>query len=171
METLSLLDELEASLTSSRRLPLWGRRLVDEETLWDIVDRLRAAIPANIREADQLISQRDQFLQAAREEARRILTSADEEAQNRLRESRLMREAEEKAREILREATGKAAALQIEAEAQATRRKREADLYTLEVLRRLSGQLDSFLSSIRKGIEVLEAETAEAELTPRQRAS
>lgn len=161
MDILSLLDELEARLTSSRRLPLWGHRMVDEETLWEIVDRLRAAIPVDVNVAQQLISQRVQFLQAAQEEAKRILAAADEDAQDRLRESRLMREAEERAKEMLRETQEKVAVLQTEAEAQVARRKREADQYTLEVLRRIGSQLETFLTSIHKGIEVLEAGTTE----------
>ena len=158
METLSLIDELEAKLAASRRLPLIGQRLVSEESLWDLVDRLRAAIPADIREAAQLLNQRDQILQAAREEARRIMAGADEEFQARLRDSRVLKEAEDRAKQLLQGATEQVEAIRGEAEARIAERRREADQYTLEVLRRLDTQLDNFLTSVRRGIDVLESQ-------------
>lgn len=162
METLSLVDELEAKLASSRRVPLMGQRLVSEETLWDLVDRLRAAIPADIREAAQLLGQRDQILQAAREEARRILANADEEFQARLRDSRILKEAEDRAKQLLQGATEQVEAIRGEAESRIAERRREADLYTLEVLHRLDAQLENFLTSVRRGIDVLESQGKDA---------
>jgi len=143
---------------SSTKVPLTGKRIVSEEELLDIIDRLRVSVPEDIREARQLIQQRDGIMEEALVQAKRITGAAEEEFKARLRESALVKAAQASAQQILSESERRAETVLADAERVARTRKEDADKYTLEVLRKLNEQLSTFLASIRKGIEALEEE-------------
>jgi vacuolar-type H+-ATPase subunit H len=129
--------------------------MVSEEELLDIIDRLRVSVPEDIREARQLIQQRDGIMEEALVQAKKITGAAEEEFKARLRESELVRAAQASAHQILSESERKAETVLADAERVARTRKEDADGYTLEVLRKLDEQLSAFLASVRKGIEAL----------------
>ena len=167
MEILELIDSLEELVVQARRLPVGGNLVVDRKRMLDVIDQMRLAVPAEVRQATQIIEQRDRILQEAQQNAEEILRRADEERQRRLDESPLVREAQERcqqllleaetrARQVIAEADATAAAHLSEAEEAATRQLDDADQYALEVLRRLEKQLQAFLDSIRISIESLQ---------------
>lgn len=131
---------------------------MSEEELLDIIDRLRVSVPEDIREARQLIQQRDGIMEEALVQAKKIVDVAEEEFKARVRESDIAKAAQASAQDVLSGAERKAEAVLADAERVARTRKVDADKYTLEVLRKLNEQLSSYLNSIRKGIEALEEE-------------
>ena len=124
----------------------------------DVIDQLRVSVPEDIREAQQLLQQRDGIMEEALTQAKRITDAAEEEFKAKLRESEIMKAAQESAQRILGEAERKAEAVRADAERIARTRREGADKYTLEVLRKLDEQLSAFLTSVRRGIEALEEE-------------
>lgn len=167
MEILDLIDSLEELVVQARRLPVGGNLVVDRKRMLDIIDQMRLAIPADLREAAQLIENRDQVLGEAHEQARRVVREAEEERSKRLNEASMLREAQERSQAMLREAEARArdviadadttaAAHLSEAADAATRQLEEADQYALEVLRRLDNQLSAFIESIRMSIGSLQ---------------
>ena len=131
---------------------------MSEEELLDIIDRLRVSVPEDIREARQLIQQRDGVMEEALVQAKKITDAAEEEFRARLRESEIVKAAQASVQKILSEAERKAETVLADAERVARTRKEDADRYTLEVLRKLNEQLSTFLTSVRKGMEALEVE-------------
>lgn len=129
----SLIDALEALLAEGRRMP-FRKLLIDEERLLDLVDRLRSAIPAEVRQAHQVLDQHDQILSVAREKARAML------------EERGMLDALEKERRQTLEA----------AEQEAQRIRSEADRYARTVLLDLEERLSKLQTSVRNGVEALQ---------------
>lgn len=129
----SLIDALEALVADGRRMP-FRKLLIDEERLLDLVDRLRSAIPAEVRQAHQVLDQHDQIMTAAREKARAML------------EERGMLEALEKERRQILDA----------AEHEAQRTRAEADRYARNVLVDLEERLSKIQTSVRNGVEALQ---------------
>ena len=162
MEILNLIDTLEEVLVQARRLP-GGNLVLDRKRVLDVIDQMRLSVPADIREANEVLAQRDQVVADAHTNARRILEQADREREVRVSDTAIMREAEERshsmlieaeerARHTIQDADATAAAHLSEAAEAATRQLDDADEYALEVLRRLENQLTAFLESIRMSI-------------------
>jgi len=129
----ALVDELEALLTESRRMPFGRRLMIDEGRALDIVDRLRTAIPAEVRQARRLLDERDQLLDAAHDEARRTL-----------HERGLMAELDVERERML---------AQVERETE--RMRQEADAYVRGVLNGLADRITKIQASVNNGIEAL----------------
>src|SRR5579884_4490227 len=86
VDILHLLDQLEEEVASARKMPMGGGVLVDRKRLLDLIDQLRVAIPANIRQARDIMERREQMLAEADNEAKGIIARAQQEAQRRLNE-------------------------------------------------------------------------------------
>ncbi len=166
MEILDLIDDLEELVVQARRLP-GGNLVVDRKRMLDVIDQLRLNVPADLREAAQVLEQRDRIVQEARGQAQQVVDEAERERERRLAENALVREANERSQAMLREADARArqsvqeadataAAHLNEAAEAATRQLDDADEYAFEVLRRLENQLQAFLDSIRSSIGSLQ---------------
>jgi hypothetical protein len=75
-DLLTLLDQLERTLTTAGRVPMTGRLLVDEEALYTILDQIRTSGQAGIRQAREVEAEADQYagqvLLALRDRLQRI---------------------------------------------------------------------------------------------------
>jgi len=167
IDILYLIDRLEELVARSFQVPLGSGVVVHRQRLLDLIDRMRVAMPADIREAREVLQKQEEALAQAQEEAGRIIARAQAELEERLKNEAVVKAAEERAQEIVREGEGRAQALVRDAETQARERldeaqkiaqqqMEEADLYTLQTMRRLETQLNNFLNTIRKGIETME---------------
>ena len=167
MEILDLIDSLEELVIQARRLPVGGNLVVDRKRMLDVIDQLRLAVPADLRQAAQVLESRDQIVQEAHEVAQRTTRQAEQERARKIEESSVMREAQERsqamiidaegrARQLIGEADATAAAHLSEAAEAASKQLDDADQYALEVLRRLENQLQAFLESIRMSIASLQ---------------
>jgi hypothetical protein len=172
MDILHLIDRLEELVAEARRMPIGQGVVVDRRRLLELVDQMRSSVPWEMREAREIVANKDAYLEEARREGEGIIHKAELEAQERLDETELIRAAEREAREILERAEEKTQALLDDAQDQvqsrlrqaeqaATNQMDEADRYALEMLRRLDAQLVAFSSTLRTGIEALEERTGE----------
>lgn len=166
VEILELIDSLEDLVVHARRLP-GGNLVVDRKRLLDVIDQLRLAVPADLRQAAQILETRDQIVTEAHNTATATLQQADEERGRRVEESAIVREAHERsramliesearARQVIAEADATAAAHLSEAAEASAKQLEDVDRYSLEVLHRLENQLQAFLESIRSSISSLE---------------
>lgn len=163
MEILELINSLEELIVQARRLPVGGNLVLDRKRMLDIVDQMRLAVPADVREATQILDTQEQVLADASRSARGILERAEEERARLIEENSVVRaahersqalimDAETRARQMLAEADSTVAAHLSEAAEAASKQLDDADQYALEVLRRLENQLQAFLESIRMSI-------------------
>ena len=167
MEILDLIDALEELTVQSRRLPVGGNLVSDRKRILDLVDQLRLAIPADIRQAKQILEAREEIIRDAHNRSGEVIQEAEKERAAKLDESAILREAQERSQKMLVDAEQRAQQtvseadqsatqhLQLAAEA-STQQLEDADLYALEVLTRLDSQLNVFLESIRASIESLQ---------------
>ncbi|MCC6959572.1 MAG: hypothetical protein IT301_06960 [Dehalococcoidia bacterium] len=160
MEILDLIDTLEELVIQARRLPVGGNLVVDRKRMLDVIDQMRLAVPSDLRQAQQVLETREQIITDAHESARATLDRAETERERRIEENSVSREAQERskqllmdsearARQVIAEADATAAAHLSEAAEAASKQLDDADQYSLEVLRRLEHQIESFLDSIR----------------------
>lgn len=167
IDLLHLIDRLEEQVGEARRLPIGTGSVVDRRRLLDLVDQLRAAVPAEVREARELLERKEEVLAQADEEVALRLSRADEEVGRRVSGSEVVRAAEARAEQIIAEAQSEAERLveegrrqaqtkSAEGERLASEQMDEADRYAMEMLRKLQQQLDAFTSSVRSGMEALE---------------
>lgn len=167
MELLELIDSLEELVVQARRLPVGGNLVVDRKRALDIVDQLRLAVPGDLRQAAQVLETRDQIVEEGQRKSHQIVENARAERENLIAQNSIVVEAQERAqallaaaearaRETVAEADATAAAHLSEAAEAATKEMDDADEYSLEVLRRLQGQLNSYLDSIKTSISSLE---------------
>ena len=126
----------------------------------ELVDQLRLTIPEEIRSAEDVISQKDQLLNTAANDARRTKSMAEDELRARLNSNELVIQAETRAAETVRDAEERITRMLQQSEAEALSRRTEADAYALRSLRAMESELGKLAVSVRKGIEVLAEQTA-----------
>jgi cell division septum initiation protein DivIVA len=154
------------------KLPIGGRVAIDRRRLLDLIDQMRVAAPTELREAEEVLSQRDEVLTKAREESQLMLARTQQDVEERLSESDLVKAAEKRGEELLQQTQEQAEAMLKEAEERvksrlgqaetvAAQQMDEADRYALEMLKKLESQLSAFLGSVRAGIETMESKAQE----------
>ena len=172
MDILHHIDRLEELVGEARKLPVGGGLVLSRQRLLDLIDRMRVAVPKEVYDAREVIEKRDEVLADATAEASRIIARAKEEVEERLKETEVVKAAEERARQILAGAQERLLELSREAEAQAAGRlddaqdaareqMREADVYALQTLRKLETELSEFIATVRRGVDTLEKRAAE----------
>ena len=172
MDILHLIDRLEELLGEARRLPVGGGVVVNRTKLADIIDRMRVAVPREVYDSREIVEGRDELLRAATDEAEQLLSRAKEELEARLSEAEVVRAAQDRAAKLVGEAQERASQLRRDSEEQARARldeasqssreeMREADAYALQTLRKLEGELEGFLATVRRGVDALEIRSAE----------
>jgi len=146
--------------------------VVPRQKLVDLIDRMRVAVPREVYDSREVLEQREEVLRAAREEAALLLADAEARLEEQLKETEVVKAAEARALQVVAEAQQRAQGLLIDAERQARDRlddaqevsraqMREADVYALQVLKRLEQELDGFTATVRRGIDALETRAAE----------
>ena len=155
MDIVNTIDRLEALITTSIKVPVAQRTLLNAKKMQELMDQLRLAVPQDVRAAEEILEKKDEVLNQAEVERRRIKAQAEEEFRARLSQTEIMKEAERKAAELLAEAERKVSRMSAQADVEARTKKAEADAYTAKALRNLERQLASNLTSIRNGLALL----------------
>ena len=125
-----MIDRLEEVIGEARRLPIGTGSVIDRRRLLDLVDQLRAAVPAEVREAQEVLDRKEEVLAKTDEEAALRLSRADEEVTRRISDSELTVAAEARAEQIIATAPGEPERLLGAAPAHARRADVQAQLKT-----------------------------------------
>jgi len=148
-------------------MPIGAGVVVDRRRLLDLVDQMRAALPNEIKEADDLLRRRNEVLQRGEEDAQIKLRRAQEQIDELLSHDAIVREAQARADMLVREAEARCDRMLLDTENQAKSRMAEAeklsgdqmdeaDRYAAEMLRRLDEQLQLFGKNVRTALDSLE---------------
>ena len=122
----------------------------------ELVDQMRVTLPKEIKEAEELLINREDLLGQSLVEARRIRASAESEFRSRVDETELVKESQEQAAKIVEEGQQKAQRILDMADADSKTRRASADQYAQDVLYQLEQQIASILSTVRHGIDALD---------------
>lgn len=100
----TLLEHLEEVLDQGTKVPLTGKVMVDEDSVLEILDGIRAVLPEEIRQANLVLAERDRLIEDARRESQLILDRAQKQAEQLLEESEVVAQSRAYAEEIVRKA-------------------------------------------------------------------
>ncbi|MFZ5643331.1 MAG: ATPase [Bacillota bacterium] len=140
MELFNALNELEEIIESSIKVPMTKRVLVDEDRLLDMLDRIRTALPEEVRQAKWIIQEREKVLTETKKEAGRIMEDVQKQMERRVDESELVRQARDKAEEIIEKAENVAREI-----------KQGARDYADDLLNELEKRMEKMVSEIHDG--------------------
>ena len=138
-----LIDYMERMVGKAVHLP-GGKVVLDQYELNNLIEQLRLAVPAEVKQAQQVLAERQLLLERARDESAGIIKQAQAQASQHLSDHVLVQEAQEKANAILREANEEAAGI-----------INGADDYAEESLRQLAQSVAQLSAVIQNGLHAL----------------
>jgi len=98
MNVNELLDTIEDTLEESTSMPLsGGKRLVDVEKVRDYLDDIRANLPGELRQAQQIVNDRAQIVDTANAQAQAIVKKAEERARILVSDAEIVKAAQQRA--------------------------------------------------------------------------
>lgn len=154
-------------------MPIGAGVVIDRRRMLDLVDQMRAAMPNEIKEAEDILRRRDEVLSRADEESQIKLRRAQEQVDDLLahdstvkaaqaRAEMLVREAEARCDRMVIDTENQARARMAEAEKMANEQMDEADRYATDMLRKLDEQLQNMGRNVHTALESLEARPIQA---------
>lgn len=129
-------------------------KLINADEFLDVLDKARARLPEELREAADVLQQRDEIVSESQRRAEQIIGTARRQAENMLHESELLKavqaEVERIRKQVVseveqmrREALSEAERIRSEADEDATRTREGADHYAESVLTRIDADLNN----------------------------
>lgn len=129
-------------------------KFINADQFLDVLDKARARLPEELREAGEVLEQRDEIIAEAQRRAEQIIAMARRQAESMLQESELLKavqaEVERIRKQVVgeveqmrREALAEAERIRLEAEEDAQRTRDGADHYADSVLTRIDADLNS----------------------------
>ena len=168
-----LMIELEDTL-DNKSFIIPGFSLVKKDTVENILNRLEAALPGEIKEARALIRRKDELQYDAQQRAEKTIADAQAEANRLLSESDLLRAVQREAEkikeqviadceEIKRKAMDEAENVRNQALDDVARMKDSANIYAEQVLTNLEQNLGQLQEIVKNGQLQLEQRRMESE--------
>ena len=99
MNVNELLDTIEDALEESANVPLSGGKR-NVEQIRDYLDEVRAALPGELRQAQQIVNDRAQIVDSANAQAQAIVKKAEERARILVSDAEIVKAAQQRASEI-----------------------------------------------------------------------
>ena len=139
-EVLELIEMLYTMVTEAWGVPLGNEKcIVERDKVLNLLDEIKAQLPAEVAEARRLVNARNEFIGGAKREAEAIRKAAEDRAREMVEEQEIVIAAKTRSNEVL---------------AQAENRTRElyrvANEYVDDALRRTEEAINSALSEVRQ---------------------
>jgi cell division septum initiation protein DivIVA len=152
MDVLELTDRLHHLVHSAKKVPLRDQLRVNRQEIRDILDQMRAAIPAEIKEAHWIAQERQDILAQARREAEQIAAETRERQSQLASHHELIRQSEHAAEEIIEDARAREHEI-----------RQGANDYADEILNTFELNLAKFIAAIQRGRDRLRRTNEHAE--------
>ncbi|MET7735591.1 cell division initiation protein [Streptomyces sp. NPDC005402] len=144
MDVQKKLDEIVATVSGARSMPMSASVMVNRAELLAMLEELRQALPGSLAQAQELIGDREQMVEQARQEAERIISTAHAERGSLISDTEVARRSQAEADRILNEARQEAEEV-----------RAEADDYVDSKLANFEVVLTKTLGSVGRGREKL----------------
>ncbi|GAB1338051.1 hypothetical protein ACE1SV_46410 [Streptomyces sp. E-15] len=144
MDVQKKLDEIVSTVSGARSMPMSASCVVNRAELLAMLEELRQALPGSLAQAQELIGDREQMVEQARQEADRIIESAHAERGSLISGTEIARRSQAEADRILAEARKEAEEV-----------RAEADDYVDSKLANFEVVLTKTLGSVGRGREKL----------------
>ncbi|XFA74174.1 hypothetical protein RYO59_002439 [Thermosynechococcaceae cyanobacterium Okahandja] len=180
LQQLQRLEEL--LILEGTKIPLTGRKLIDEDQVLAHLAQIEEAIPESVDLAQRILNQRDELLKQAQQRAQEIIRHAEQRAAQIADELRIRQQAELEAQKIrqqvqqevelmrqrameelnlLRQNTEKELAhLRQVTRHECQERQQEADAYAERTLAEMERQFKEMLAVIQNGRQYLKQQQA-----------
>ena len=140
MKVEDLIVQLQDLFNDAKSMPFSGGKvLVSSDDAFDIIDQIQDAMPAEVRQAKNIVADRKQIIAEANRESENIIRNAEERKKVMLNQNEIVREAQAKAKEIIDDAKQKSAEI-----------RKAANVYVDSIMKRAEESLTSQLGEIRK---------------------
>ena len=139
MKVEDLILQLQDVISAAKSMPFSGGKvMVSSDEIYDILDQIQDAMPAEVRQAKNIVADRKQILAEANRESENIIRSAEERKKAMLK-NELVREAQAKAKEIVDDAKQKSAEI-----------RKAANVYVDSIMKRTEEGVATQLEALRK---------------------
>lgn len=118
----------------------------------ELIDQIRFNLPDEIKQANWTVGEQQRIVTEAHAEAARIMSRANERAEETVSEHEILRRAERHSTQTVKDAQAKSDQI-----------IREAEAYALEQLKQLEAHLGRTMATVRRGVEALQSSTANAD--------
>jgi vacuolar-type H+-ATPase subunit H len=125
--------------------------MVNEDEAMELIDQIRFNLPDEIKQANWTVLEQQRIITEAHAEAARIMSRANERAEETSSDHEVLRRAERQATQLVKEA-----------QAKSDRIVQESESYALEQLKQLEAHLGRTLATVRRGVEALQSTTPAA---------
>ncbi len=140
MRVDELISELQDLVADSKTLPLSGGKvIIDAEKIYDILDEIQDTLPAEVRQAKNIVADRSQIIAEAKKEADDIIRAAEERKKQMIDQSEVMREAKAESTELINAAKAKSAEI-----------RKAANDYVDNIMKRTDDAITAQLTELRK---------------------
>lgn len=140
MRVDELINELQDLVADAKSIPLTGGKvMVEAEKIYDILDEIQDTLPAEVRQAKNIVADRSQIIAEAKKESEDIIRAAEERKKQLIDQSEIMRAAKAEAAELLNEVKGKAAEM-----------RKAANDYVENIMKKTDDAITAQLTELRK---------------------
>ena len=140
MKVDDLILQLQDLVNDAKSMPFSGGKvLVSSDEIYDIIDQIQDAMPAEVRQAKNIVADRKQIIGEVNRESENIIRAAEERRKIMLNQDELVKDAQAKAREILEEAKQKSAEI-----------RKATNAYVDGVMKRTEESLTNQLNEVKK---------------------
>ena len=166
MELDKILDEMESIVMEASKIPVINKILVDEGELTMVMDKLRAAVPLEVKRAHDLLEEQkniidksrteaDHIVEQAKAEGDRLVELAKAEADRLVRQEEVVKAAEEKANSIIETTQQYDRDMRAAADAYADKLHKESMQYASDVFSYLEDNLNRTLQAVKDNGDAL----------------
>ncbi|MGE1062592.1 ATPase [Megasphaera paucivorans] len=144
MNSDKLLEDLESLVMNASKMPFTNKKMVEEEEILQIIDDLKASMPAELEQAKKVLAEKEKIVADAQRHADSMVAQAKDYIAKLTEESELVRQAQEHANQIILNANTSSEEL-----------KSSSVTYAGDVLKYVESTLEKTLTSIKSNRESL----------------
>lgn len=108
-----LIDSLEDLIHSAMRVPFGKKSMIDVDKVAEIVADIRIALPTEIKQAQNVVQDKNNIISDAKREAEMIIRKAEQRREELIDQSDIMKEARRRSTEIISQAQNRSSDLRI----------------------------------------------------------
>lgn len=140
MKVDDLIVQLQDVINDAKSVPFSsGKVMVTSDEVYDILDQIQDSMPAEVRQAKNIVADRKQILTEANRESENVIRAAEERKKAMLNQNEIVREAQAKAREIIEDAKQKSADI-----------RNAANVYVDTIMKRTEESMTAQLADVKK---------------------
>lgn len=150
-QVTALLHQLRSMIDAARPVPLSASSMINKDEVLDLIDQVSRSLPDELRSANWLLKERDEFLAQVQSEGDALLNQARSQAEQMVQRTEVVRAADQRARQIV-----------AHAEASSRQMRRQAEDYCDQKLASFEAALERTMAVVAAGRSKLRTNAMDA---------